>query len=52
MLCSAEKSLLEGVSSLQRPRRMMSLNLVAGAMTFLVLVGFNASLARSEDTVH
>ena len=28
------------------------MNLVAGAMTFLVPVGFNASLARSEDTVH
>ena len=27
------------------------MNLVAGAMTFPVLVGFNASLTRSEDTV-
>ena len=28
------------------------MNLVAGAMTFPVLVGFNASLTRSEDVVH
>ena len=28
------------------------MNLVAGAMTFPVLVGFDMSLARSEDTVH
>ena len=27
------------------------MNLVAGAMTFPVLVGFNTSLVRSEDTV-
>ena len=28
------------------------MNLVAGVMTFPVLVGFNMSLARSEDVVH
>ena len=28
------------------------MSLVAGVMTFPVLVGFNRSLARSEDTVH
>ena len=28
------------------------MNLVAGATTFPVLVGFNSSLVRSEDAVH